>query len=79
MPEGHVVGVAAVPNLDRFGRPVQNRSGADLVLDPIPGTQNAERVVTQTGLVVLPDGGKTFVEARERMIGLGLDQFAEPL
>ena len=44
-----------------------------------PELKNAERVVTQTGLVVLPDGGKTFVEARERMIGLGLDQFAEPL
>ena len=79
LPEDQVVGVAAVLNLDCFDSPIQDCAGADLVLSPFSGPHNAERVVAQKRLVTLPGGSKTFVEAPERMIGLGLDQFTEPI
>ena len=34
-------------------------------------------MVAQTRLVILPVGGKAFVEAPKRMTGLGLDQCTE--
>ena len=73
LPEDEVVGEveAAVLDLDRLDRPLQDRAGADFTLQPIPGSQQAERMVAQTRLVVLPGCGKTLVEGPKRMTGPG--------
>ena len=76
LPDNEVVGEVepAVLDLDCLDRPIQDRARADLVLLPIPGSQQAECMVAQTRLVALPVVGQAFVEALERMPELGLNQ-----